>query len=95
MNCTILINVVCFKLWEEAGSVAFRTAAESVEVLTTTDEAQVSEAGEDSEPGAASTSSSSSSSEDEGDDSKHDVERHDWITGFGARLFTRLLSHQL
>ena len=56
-------------------------AAESVEVLTTTDEAQVSEAGEDSEPGAASTSSSSSSSEDEGDDSKHDLERHDWITG--------------
>ena len=56
-------------------------AAESVEVPTTAEEAHGSEVGEGSDPEASSTSSSSSSSEDAGDDSKHDNERHDWITG--------------
>ena len=55
--------------------------AESVEVPTTTEEAQVSENGQESDREDSSSSSSSSSSDDAGDDSRHDVERHDWITG--------------
>ncbi len=71
----------------QAGGVASETQnvnlppAESVEVPTTTEEAQISEAGEDTEHDESSSSSSSSSSDDMGDDGKHDGELHDWISG--------------
>ena len=58
-----------------------RQATESVEVPTTTEEAQCSEAGDESANGDSSSSSSSSTSDDEGGDDQHDFERHDWITG--------------
>ena len=56
-------------------------ATESVEVPTTTEEAQCSKAGNESANGDSSSSSSSSTSDDEGGDDQHDFERHDWITG--------------
>ena len=56
-------------------------ATESVEVPTTMEEVQGSEAGDESANGDSSSSSSSSTSDDEGDDDQHDMERHDWITG--------------
>ena len=56
-------------------------ATESVEVPTTTEEAQGSDAGDESANDDSSSSSSSSTSDDEGADDQHDFERHDWITG--------------
>ena len=61
--------------------------ARSVEVPTTTEEAQPSETDNEVEPAvtghdeSSSSSSSSSSEDDDGDDAKHDVELHDWIVG--------------
>ena len=62
--------------------------ADSVEAPTATEEAHESENGEESNNDDSSSSSSSSSSlesssDEAGDDSIHDVERHDWITGPG------------